>query len=300
MYWTLGMFMKMNLVNIRYGGIRNYFIPIKTVFPSCQPIQVNGFDTDQWFNHRFAYGRFIQIQAALSPEFGETNISDKCHQLRTAINYLNDYAKKAFIPGCYLSFDEGGIANKSKYNPVRQYNASKPDKYRIDFFVLANATSGNNFVYHLDVYQGKNQTNAFIAEEAWKLPTTQKAVVNAIISSGLSNDPNGFWELYMYNRYSSPTRFVLLREKYSILACDTIRSNRKEWDSNIMTLKKSSPRGTSLVKYDKTNQVLFGQLNDNKVISFISTLCIFGITTLQRRVGPEKKDFQIPTSLKKI
>jgi len=66
-------------------------------------------------------------------------------------------------PRRFLSFDEGGIANKSKYNPVCQYNASKPDKYRIDFFVLANANSGNNFVYHLDVYQGKNQTNAFIA-----------------------------------------------------------------------------------------------------------------------------------------
>ena len=147
-------------------------ILVKKVYPTCNGVDMHGFDTKEWYNRKFTYERFIQIRAALRPKFGETNILDKCHQLRTAINYLNNHAKKTFIPHCFLSFDEGGIANKSKYNPVCQYNASKPDKYHIDFFILANATSGNNFVYHLDVYQGTNQTNPFIAEETWELRTT--------------------------------------------------------------------------------------------------------------------------------
>jgi hypothetical protein len=79
--------------------------------------------------------------------------------------------------------------------------------------VLVNATSGKNFIYHIDVYQGKDATNAFIAEEACHLPTTQKAVVNAIVSSGLSNDPDGMREIYMDIRYSAPALFVLHREK---------------------------------------------------------------------------------------
>jgi len=50
------------------------------------------------------------------------------------------------------------------------------------------------------VYQGKNSTNhAHITEEAWKLPTTQKAVVNAVIASGINNDPHGMQEIYMDN-----------------------------------------------------------------------------------------------------
>jgi len=124
--------------------------------------------------------------------------------------------------------------------------------------VLANATSGNNFIYHLDVYQGKNSTNAYIKCVAWNLPTTQKAVVNAVLCSGLENDPDRMRELYMDNRYSSPSLFVVLREKYQILACGTIRSNRKRWDSKIMNLSKSLPQGSSLLKYDPMNKILFG------------------------------------------
>jgi 7,8-dihydro-6-hydroxymethylpterin-pyrophosphokinase len=35
---------------------------------------------------------------ALHPEMGESNIGDKCHQLRTAIQYLNKHAKKLSSP----------------------------------------------------------------------------------------------------------------------------------------------------------------------------------------------------------
>ena len=142
---------------------------------------------------------FCQIHAALHPEIGSSTIGDRCHQLHASIESLNAHAKRSFILGRQCSFDEGGIANKSRYNPVCQYNSSKPDKYRIDFFVLVNASEGKNFIYHLDVYQGKNSTNAHITEEAWKLPTTQKAVVNAVIASGINNDPHGMQEIYMDN-----------------------------------------------------------------------------------------------------
>jgi hypothetical protein len=254
-------------------------------------------------DHRLTYARFIQIHACICPELYDPSNEDKekrdkCYQLRAAIESLNYHAKKTFVPGRYLLFDEGGIANKSRYNPVRQYNSNKPDKYRIDFFIMANATSGNNFIYHIDVYQGKNSTNAFIAKEAWGLPTTQKAVVNAVISSGIANNPDGMHEIYMDNRYSAPTLFMLLQEKYQILACGTIRTNRVGWNTRLMNIQKSDIRGTSLLKYDSTNQILFGQWKDNKVVSFISSLGTFGMTKIQRRVGPDKLDFDIPTALK--
>ena len=46
------------------------------------------------------------------------------------------------------------------------------------------------------------------------------------------------------------------------------------------------------VKIDPVNKVLFGQWNDNKVISFISSLGVFGMSTVQQRVGLQKLDFQ--------
>ncbi len=91
---------------------------------------------------------------------------------------------------------------------MKKYNSSKPDKYRINFFVLINATDGKNFIYHLDVYQGKNANSAHIVEEAWSLSTVQKAVVTAVVKSGISNDPFRKCKLYMDNCYTAPELFV--------------------------------------------------------------------------------------------
>ncbi len=87
-------------------------------------------------------------------ESGTSQEQDKCHQLRNEINHLNKAAKHAFDPGKEMS-DGGDFANKSNYILVRQYDNSKPDKYRINNFILANLSSGQNFIYHIDFYQGK-------------------------------------------------------------------------------------------------------------------------------------------------
>ncbi len=105
-----------------------------------------------------SYSRFVQIGVAFHPESGTSQEQDECHPLRNAINHLNKAAKRTFIPGKEISLDEGGIASKSSYNTVRQYDNSKPDKYRINFFIFANASSRHNFIYHIDVHQ-KKQTN---------------------------------------------------------------------------------------------------------------------------------------------
>jgi len=60
-----------------------------------------------------------------------------------------------------------------------------------------------------------------------------------------------------------------------------------------MNLPKLSFRGTSLLKYDVVNKVLVGQWNNNKVISFISTLRVFGMMTIQCQVGSTKVDFEM-------
>ncbi len=182
------------------GGLKAYFNPLKKMSISCDDmIELWSIET-YWTDERLTLKRFLQIRAALHPAVGVSDISDECHQLRAAIQSLNEHAKQSFVLGCEISFDEGGIASKSRDNPVCQYNSSKPDEYRIDFFMMVNESSGMNFIYHLDVYQGKNATNAFIAEEAHNLPTTQKAVVNAIVLSGIANEPDGMREIYMNNR----------------------------------------------------------------------------------------------------
>ena len=77
------------------------------------------------------------------------------------------------------------------------YNKDKPDKYIVIFFILAYAK--NYFIYYIDVYQGKNTANININTSLQNLPTIQKYFSNAIINSGISNDPSGYSNLYMYN-----------------------------------------------------------------------------------------------------
>lgn len=71
--------------------------------------------------------------------------------------------------------------------------------------------------------------------------------------SGIANEPNGMREMYMDTHYFALSLFVLLHEKYKILACGTVRTNRTGWNAQILILPKSSQRGTSLVKFDPIN-----------------------------------------------
>ncbi len=124
-------------------------------------------------------------------------------------------------------------------------------------FILANAASGHNFIFHIDVYQKKQ--NIGIAEDLWNLPMTKKVVMNAIVSTGLCMDPNGFHELYMNNCYSAPELFVMLKAKYKTLTCGTVWTNRKCWEKNVMNLSKLATRGNSKIFYIPINGLIFGQ-----------------------------------------
>lgn len=106
--------------------------------------------------YRMSLNRFKQIRGAFHPEDKWRqghDIHDKCYQLRAAINELNAASLANFVPEANCAFDEGGVACRSRYCPVRQYNKDKPDKFRVDFFVLAGSKS--YVIHHLDVYQGK-------------------------------------------------------------------------------------------------------------------------------------------------
>ncbi len=154
MYQFLGILLKMSLISSDVYGFKSLWYPPThaKISPTCQ-FEIK--DYPFWTKRYVSSSRSVQIHAVFYPESGTSWKWDKCHQLWNAINHLNKEAKHTFIPGKEMSFNEDGNPSKSNYNPVRQYNNSKPDKYRIYFFILANSSGGQNFIYHIDVYQGK-------------------------------------------------------------------------------------------------------------------------------------------------
>jgi hypothetical protein len=84
-------------------------------------------------------------------------------------------------------------------NPVRQYNKDKPQKYRVDFFIMA--CSKSYFIHHIDVYQGANASNVGLHRAVRDLPTTQRAVLNAVLHMGMHNQVHGARHISLDNRY---------------------------------------------------------------------------------------------------
>jgi hypothetical protein len=233
LYWTdispdemhrfLGILLKISLEPIDFGGYTAYFrsqnIKINLTVDSSTTFEVpssRGFISLLHENVRMSLNRFKQIRGAFHPEDkGLANgTEDKCYQLRLAMNELNAASLSNFVPEANCSFDEGGVACRSRYCPVRQYNKDKPDKFRVDFFILAGSKS--YIIYHIDVYQGRNAANIGIDEACINLPTTMKAVANAVIKSQLGNgcdDVNGYRVVSLDNRYQCPQLAFLIWDR---------------------------------------------------------------------------------------
>ena len=166
-----GMVLKMSVDHRELGGYASYFTePFSVNLSRSYCVLLT--DYPAWVVKIMTLRRFKQIRAAFHPKTGTSTIGDKCHQIRHALNTLNTASLKTFTPGINLSFDEDGVASRSRFNPVRQYNKDKPQKFRVDFFVLCNNSPQCYFIIHCDVYKGKNEANIGIPAEIHNLPTT--------------------------------------------------------------------------------------------------------------------------------
>jgi len=223
MYHFLGIMLKISLSPIDGGGYAAYFNKRERVIMGKVIKGSQGFALDY-----MSITRFKQIRAALHPESRKySGGGDKCYQLRSTIQQINRCSARVFEVREQLTFDEGGIPSRSRFNPVRMYNKDKPDKFRVDFFVMADASSYH--IYHLDVYQGKNASNIDVHESICGMPTTQKAVLNACISMNLNGGlrTDGARHLTMDNRYQCPELVYTLREKFHMYSTGTCRQNRR-------------------------------------------------------------------------
>jgi Transposase IS4 len=73
-----------------------------------------------------------------------------------------------------------------------------------------------------------------------ELPTTQKAVMNAVMSS-LGIETAGARHLALDNRYQCPELAALLLTKCNVYSTGTVRKNRKGWDKDNMDLTSKLP-----------------------------------------------------------
>lgn len=297
MYRFLGIMLKMSLQPIDGGGYAAYFRSSNvSINPggNATPKVIDG--TARSLSHYMSLNRFRQIRGAFHPENKRAaGGGDKCYQVRHAINSFNTSSMMCFETPCNCAFDEGGVGCRSRFCPCRQYNKDKPEKYRVDFFVLS--CSKRYTILHLDVYQGKNSNNVGINEQLKDFPVTQKAVLNALWQRGLHLETSGYRFLAADNRYACPELAVACRDKFNTYMSGTCRANRVGWEKEGMDLKKTSERGSSKMMYDSANEILIGQWRDNKVVQFVSSTNEGGLGKVKRQIGSQKVDFDCPNAL---
>ena len=293
MHVFLGITLKISLSPVDGGGYESYFRRTNKVIHGVEIENSCGFAQKY-----MTLWRYKQIRSAFHPEPKHVGFQsgDKAYQMRAAINQLNAAAALTFFIGACLTFDEGGCGSRSRRCPIRQYNSNKPDKFRIDFFILSCATL--YCIHHIDVYQGKNAPNVGIDDSIHGTKTTQKYVYNAIISCKINENEYGAPHLALDNRYQCPELAYTLRERYNVLSTGTTRKGRVGWDNTLMNLLKSAPKGSSKFAYDKVNRILCAQWNDSKVVNCVTTVIDNSMDEVQRQKGRDLLSFPCPSVIR--
>ncbi|CAB9498182.1 unknown protein [Seminavis robusta] len=296
MHVFLGILLKISLSPVDGGGYNAYFEkePIGINYSNnAKPKEIK--NSEGWAFQYMTLLRFKQIRAAFHPEDKEmaAGASDKCYQLRRAINSTNTASKSTFDAGPFCAFDEGGVACRSRFCPVRQYNKDKPNKFRVDFFILA--CSKTYAILHIDVYQGRNAKNIGIDESIQDLPTTQKAVMNSVMST-FGDDGGGSRHIAMDNRYMCPELAVLLLTKCGCHSTGTCRRRRKGFP-DLLDLEKKDGRGEYKIVADRVNRLLMMQWVDNKVVTMVTTKNDTTVGTVKRQIGPMSRQLDCPAAM---
>ena len=152
---------------------------------------------------------------------------------------------------------------------------------------------------HMDVYQGKNDHNAYIDKVAAELPTTQKAVINAICKTGLDMvAPEGYRYLASDNKYNCNELLAIMRDKCRVFGGGTKRRKRKGFDCEQLNMTKAtSERGEFKLLYDPRNEIINGQWRDSKVVAFASSVTDPTVTEIFRQIKNKKLPFPCPSVL---
>lgn len=120
-----------------------------------------------------------------------------------------------------VSIDETMVPHKGRLS-FKQYIKNKPVRWGIKLWVFSEAKTG--YVYNFQVYLGKEGGNA------------EHNLARRVVRDLISPIENLFHHLYMDNFYCDPHLFLEIKEK-KVLACGTVRANRKGFPADIVLTK---------------------------------------------------------------
>ncbi|XP_069161378.1 piggyBac transposable element-derived protein 4-like [Procambarus clarkii] len=202
----------------------------------------NMFMTSRRFQH---IGQFFH---AFNSNAVSVDNTDKLIKVRPVMDYLRHRFQEVYYPIRELCLDEGTMAWRGRLS-FKVYNPSKPDKYGVKFYMLAESTSG--YIYSFEVYSGIGRT----------IIETVTGLMRPLLNKG--------HHLYMDNYYNSVTLTEKLRE-VGVYTCGTIRLLRGG-PKDLQQIAKSKIDVDTTIYRRKDNTFIL-LWKDKRVVSMITNL----------------------------
>ena len=210
------------------------------------------------FHDIFERDRFLAIWTHLhvvNEQDPAVDKQDRIYKVRPLLNDMLTKFKNFYMPGEFLSLDEGMIPTKNRLS-IKQNIKDKPIKWGIKSFLLTDSETG--YIVNADIYTG------FEDLQHPELGITGNVVTRLLTGAGCDNRGH---VLVMDRFYNSVSLFHHLFHKEKTFAVGTAMTNRKFFQKDIMC-KKPATRGDS--DYLSRENISCMVWNDRKPIYFLS------------------------------
>ena len=170
-------------------------------------------------------------------------LNDKLAPIREIFDKINESLRNSYFPGKWLTVDDHMAGFRGRC-PIKQFIQSKPDKYGIKMFVLADART--YYPCNIEVYIGKTSLHSTKPQE--------------IVMRLCSHIQPGH-SLVGDNYFSSVNLANKLRDQYQLHYLGTMRMNRRELPKVIKDTK-----GVAL----HSSRFLYSPSNSSTLVSYVA------------------------------
>lgn len=212
--------------------------------------------------------------------------TDHLYKLRPLIDNLNSQFALLYNVSQNVSIDESMILFKGR-SSLKQYNPMKPIKRGYKLWMRADM---DGYISKLDVYQGRSTM-----PKNTDFPDCFG--LGESVVAHFTTDLAGKYHKVFFDNYFSSVPLMEYLKSNQILACSTIRSNRKYLPNN-MVGDKSLKRGEFDHRISAHNICYFKWM-DNKPVHIISNFHTHesAVITRKQKDGT-KKEFNCPKAVK--
>ena len=284
------------------------------------------FDRHWEYANEMSLNRFKELRAALSvSEKGndaEKGSKDALFRVRPLLNTLKATLGMYLVPGTDLALDESSVACRSKYGRnMIFFNSTKPSgKYHFRFYLLceteyfnclrivvATKTGCDNAdgfadPQHEESDQEEEEDDNSTDSEDEVLGEKQNYTKTTKLVLDICSKMQGTGRVVNTDNYYTSPQLAIALKNVGIYFRGTCRRSRKMFPNSVTFSKKEAKkvgRGKVKIAVNQRHGLTAMGWTDGNAVHFLSSVDGNTMTTVNRRIGCEKKSITAPIAIKR-